>query len=55
VAAPLAENVPLPTLSAILVIVALNMGEWQNFKALRSWPEKDAQLFLLAFFLTVLQ
>ena len=30
-AGPLAENIPLPALSAVLVIVAVNMGEWHNF------------------------
>lgn len=53
VASPLAAYIPLPSLSAVLVVVALNMGEWHNFKALPGWPEKDAQLFLVAFFLTV--
>ena len=30
-------------------------GEWKNFKALPGWPDKDAQLFLIAFTLTLLQ
>jgi hypothetical protein len=30
-------------------------GEWRHFRQLKTWPEKDAQLYLLAFFLTVLQ
>ena len=29
--------------------------QWHNFTYLPSWPEKDAQLFLLAFTLTLLQ
>lgn len=39
-AAPLAEYIPLPALSAVLVVVAINMGEWHNFSALpkcESW------------------
>ena len=54
-AAPAALHVPLPTLSAVLVVVAINMGEWKNFTYLPSWPDKDAQLFLVAFTLTLLQ
>jgi hypothetical protein len=42
-------------LSAVLVVVALNMGEWKNFTHLPSWLDKDAQLFLVAFTLTLLQ
>ncbi|GFR44603.1 hypothetical protein Agub_g5886 [Astrephomene gubernaculifera] len=54
-AAPLAEYIPLPALSAVLVVVALNMGEWHNFEQLPKWPQNDAHLFLIAFSLTVLQ
>eukprot|EP00198_Chlamydomonas_reinhardtii_P008305 XP_001697642.1 sulfate transporter [Chlamydomonas reinhardtii] len=53
-AGPLAENIPLPALSAVLVIVAVNMGEWHNFTDLPKWPKNDMQLFLIAFSLTVL-
>lgn len=52
--APLARYIPLPTLSAVLVNVALNMGEWQNFRRLRRWPRSDAVVFGLTFLLTVL-
>ncbi|KXZ47557.1 hypothetical protein GPECTOR_34g716 [Gonium pectorale] len=54
-AAPYAEYIPLPALSAVLVVVAINMGEWHNFEHLPKWPKNDAQLFLIAFSLTVLQ
>ncbi|GLC69680.1 hypothetical protein PLESTF_000863900 [Pleodorina starrii] len=54
-AAPAAEYIPLPALSAVLVVVALNMGEWHNFQQLPKWPQNDAHLFLIAFSLTVLQ
>jgi SulP family sulfate permease len=52
-AAPLARFIPLATLSAVLVNVALNMGEWHNFRRLARWPRSDAVVFLVAFGLTV--
>ena len=53
VAAPLAKHVPLAVLSAVLVNVAFNMGEWHHFARLRRWPRSDALVFLTAFGLTV--
>ena len=53
IAAPLAKFVPLATLSAVLVNVALHMGEWHNFARLRKWPLSDSAVFLSAFALTV--
>jgi SulP family sulfate permease len=53
-AAPLAKFIPLATLSAVLVNVALHMGEWHNFRRLRKWPRSDALVFLTAFSLTVI-
>jgi len=53
-AAPLARFIPLATLSAVLVNVALNMGEWHNFTRLRRWPRSDSLVFLATFALTVL-
>lgn len=52
-AAPLAKYVPLATLSAVLVNVAVHMGEWRNFARLPRWPGYDSLVFLSAFFLTV--
>jgi SulP family sulfate permease len=52
-AAPLAKFIPLATLSAVLVNVAINMGEWHNFSRLPKWPRSDAVVFLTAFSLTV--
>jgi SulP family sulfate permease len=52
-AAPLAKFIPLATLSAVLVSVALGMGEWHNFARLPKWPRSDAVVFLTAFGLTV--
>jgi SulP family sulfate permease len=53
-AAPLAKYIPLATLSAVLVVVAYNMGEWHQFVRLRKWPKSDAAVFLTAFGLTVI-
>jgi SulP family sulfate permease len=53
VAAPLAKFIPLAALSAVLVNVALHMGEWHNFRRLRKWPICDSAVFLSAFALTV--
>jgi SulP family sulfate permease len=52
-AAPLARFTPLATLSAVLVNVAIHMGEWHNFGRLPKWPRADTAVFLAAFFLTV--
>ncbi len=54
VAAPLAKNIPMAALSAVLVVVALRMGEWHQFKRLARWPRSDAMIFICAFSLTVL-
>lgn len=53
-AAPLAKHIPLAALSAVLVVVAFNMGEWHHFTRLRKWPKSDSAVFLAAFALTVL-
>jgi SulP family sulfate permease len=53
IAAPLAKFIPLTTLSAVLVNVAIHMGEWHNFGRLPKWPKSDAAVFLTAFGLTV--
>jgi SulP family sulfate permease len=52
-AAPLARFIPLATLSAVLVSVAVGMGEWHNFRRLGRWPRSDALVYLVAFWLTV--
>jgi SulP family sulfate permease len=54
VAAPLAKFIPLATLSAVLINVALNMGEWHNFSRLSKWPRSDTAVFLATFSLTVI-
>lgn len=53
-AGPLAAMIPMPTLAAILVVVAYNMSEWRTFKHFLSAPRGDVVIMLLTFFLTVL-
>lgn len=53
IAAPLASYVPLAVLSAILVVVAVNMGQWSEFRRIRLYPKSDACVLLLTFLLTV--
>jgi len=53
VAAPLAKHIPLATLSAILLIVAINMGEWESFLTLRRYPVSDSAVLVVTFLLTV--
>jgi SulP family sulfate permease len=53
VAAPLARGVPLAALAAVLIVVALRMGEWDEFRLLRRKPRGDGAVFLTTFALTV--
>ncbi len=53
VAAPLAAYVPLATLSAIVMVVAINMGEWHEFKELRRYSYNYRVILLATFVLTV--
>ncbi|WP_047238039.1 SulP family inorganic anion transporter [Chromobacterium subtsugae] len=52
-AAPLAAHVPLAALAAILVAVALKMGDWDIRKAWR-FPRHDTAVLILTFVLTVI-
>jgi SulP family sulfate permease len=53
--APLATDVPLAALSAILFLVAYNMSELKHFgKMLRRAPRADVAILLVTFLLTVL-
>lgn len=54
--APLASHIPLATLSAIVVIVAINMGEWHAFRLsqLKRHSRPYAATLLTTFLLTVL-
>ncbi len=53
VAAPLAKYIPLATLSAILIMVALRMAEWDTFPELWHGPKSDFAVLLATFLLTV--
>ncbi len=53
VAAPLAGNIPLAALAAILMFVAWNMGEWREFMLLRQYRTPYRITLLAVFFLTV--
>jgi len=53
VAAPLAKFIPLATLSAVLMLVAFNMGEWQEFRLLGKYPKSETAVFLTTFGLTI--
>ena len=54
IAAPLAAAVPLPTLAAVLIFVAWNMGEWREFARLRNYTMSYRVTLLAVFFLTVI-
>ncbi len=53
-AAPLAADIPLAGLAAILFVVAYNMSEWRHFLNLaRTSPNNDKAILFITFFLTV--
>ncbi len=54
IAAPLAANIPLATLAAILLFVAYNMGEWKEFGKLRQFKMNYRIILLGTFLLTVI-
>lgn len=53
VAAPLAADIPLSCLSAILMSVAIRMAEWDTFPELWRGPRSDFFVMIAAFVLTV--
>jgi len=53
VAAPLANHVPLAVLAGILLFVAWNMGEWNEFARLRNFSIPYRTILLGTFVLTV--
>jgi sulfate permease, SulP family len=53
VAAPLARFVPLATLSAVLFVVAYNMGEWKEIRVILRLSAADKAVWGATFFLTV--
>jgi SulP family sulfate permease len=54
IAAPLAENIPLAALAAILIFVAWNMGEWHEFARLKNFPIGYRMVMIATFLLTVI-
>jgi SulP family sulfate permease len=53
VAAPLAKFIPLTALSAVLIMVAYRMGEWENFPELARSTRSDFGVMIATFALTV--
>ena len=53
-AAPLAKNIPLSSLAAILIYVAWNMGEWKKFVDLKQFRLPYRITILSVFLLTVI-
>jgi SulP family sulfate permease len=53
VAAPLASYIPLAALSAVLIMVALNMGDWHAFRDLARYSIPYRTVLLTTFFITV--
>lgn len=49
-----AALIPMATLGGILVVVAYNMSEWENFMAVFKGPRSDVAVMLTTFLLTVL-
>lgn len=54
IAAPLAAYVPLAALSAIVMVVAINMGEWHEFAELRRFSYNYRIILVTTFLVTVL-
>ncbi|NBR30510.1 MAG: STAS domain-containing protein, partial [Betaproteobacteria bacterium] len=53
IAAPLAKHIPLACLSAILMTVALHMGDWSQFKTMTRYSKGRMGTLLSTFILTV--
>jgi SulP family sulfate permease len=54
IGAPLAKDVPLASLAAILMFVAWNMGEWRKFADLKQFRLPYRLTMLSVFFLTII-
>ena len=50
---PLAKMIPMTVLSAILIIVSYNMGEWKEMKEMMNLPKIDVIVLLSTFILTI--
>jgi SulP family sulfate permease len=49
-----ASLIPMATLAGILVVIAYNMSEWENFISVMKGPRSDVAVLLTTFFLTVI-
>jgi SulP family sulfate permease len=49
-----ASYIPMPTMAAVLIMVALHMGEWSALRELKRMPTGDALVLLTTFSLTVI-
>ena len=49
-----AKLIPMPTLAAILIVVAYNMSEWRSFAEIFKYPKSDIAVLLTTFGLTVI-
>jgi SulP family sulfate permease len=49
IAAPLARYVPLATLSAVLFVVAYNMGEWREIGTIIRLSAADISVWAITF------
>lgn len=54
VLAPFARHIPLATLSAIVVVVSINMGEWHEFQTLIRYSPAYRTILITTFVMTVL-
>jgi len=54
VAAPMAAHIPMATLAAILLFVAFNMAQWEEFRRLRHFSFNYRIVLLSTFLLTVI-
>ncbi len=50
---PYIKLIPMASLSAILIVVSYNMGEWDAFKRIHKFPKSDSLVFITVFLLTV--
>jgi len=48
-----AKLIPMPTLAAILIVVAYNMSEWRSFAEIFKYPKSDIAVLITTFGLTV--
>ncbi|MBC7960315.1 MAG: STAS domain-containing protein, partial [Vallitaleaceae bacterium] len=51
---PYVKYIPMTALAGILMVVAYNMGEWEEFRTLLKAPKSDSIVFLSTFALTIL-